>query len=80
MVSRISRLAARRLKRVNPEYTVAMSFGCFFGVHRPMLTSIIRRHDRFTALCDGCGLPIERPNDGRWTIPEPLASQREQTA
>ena len=59
---------------------VAMSVGCLFGVHRPMLTSIIRRQDSFTALCDGCGLPLARPEKGRWTIPGPLPSQRDQSA
>ena len=57
-----------------------LSIGCLFGFHRPMLTSIIRRQDCFTALCDGCGLPLARPNKGRWTVPGPLASQRDQTA
>jgi hypothetical protein len=74
------RVIARRHKRENPVYAAALSFGCLFGLHRPMLTSIIRRQDRFTGLCDTCGLPIERPNDGRWTSPMPLASQRDQTA
>ena len=56
------------------------ALSCLFGVHRPMLSSIIRRQDGFVALCDGCGLPLERPNKGRWTIPVPLASQRDQIA
>jgi hypothetical protein len=55
-----------------------MSLRCLFRVHQPMLTSIIRRHDRFTALCERCGLPIERSNDSRWGPSEPLVSQHDE--
>jgi hypothetical protein len=71
---------ARRHRRENPGYAVAVSFACLFGFHRPMLSSIIQRQDRFTALCDGCGLPLERPLEGRWTTAEPLASRRDKAA
>jgi hypothetical protein len=57
-----------------------MSFRCLIRVHRPMLTSIVRRADRYTALCDDCGLPIERSEEGRWTASEPLLSRRDQAA
>ncbi len=39
-----------------------------------MLTSIVRRQDRYTALCESCGLPIERSEEGHWTPAELLAS------
>jgi hypothetical protein len=57
-----------------------MSLWCLFNVHRPMLTSIVRRTDRFTALCDHCGLLIERSDESRWAQAEPLASTRSQVA
>jgi hypothetical protein len=49
-----------------------MSLLCFFGRHRPMLTSIVRRDSGYTALCDHCGLPIVRAEDTRWTASVPL--------
>jgi hypothetical protein len=57
-----------------------MSLRCLFRVHRPLLTSIARRQNRYTALCDGCGRPIERSIEGRWTAAEPLVSRRGQAA
>ena len=45
-----------------------------------MLTSIVKRQDRFTALCDDCGLPIERSEQGRWTVSESLVSKRGEAA
>jgi hypothetical protein len=45
-----------------------------------MLNSIVRREDHYTALCDSCGLPIERSEDGRWTEAQPLLSRRDQAA
>jgi hypothetical protein len=50
-----------------------MSLRCFIGVHRPLLASIIERADGFHALCEGCGLPIERAPERRWTVERPLA-------
>ncbi len=58
------------------EYSRRVSLRCLFRVHRPMLTSITRRQDRYTALCDSCGLPIERSEEGRWTAAEPLATRQ----
>jgi len=40
-----------------------------------MLTSIVKRRHGYAALCDDCGLPIERPEDGRWSSAEPLIRQ-----
>jgi hypothetical protein len=51
-----------------------MSLRCLFNVHRPMLTSIVRRSSGYTALCDGCGLPLERLEEGRWRASQPLAT------
>jgi len=52
-----------------------MSLLCFFGRHRPLLTSIVERQDRFTALCEDCSLPIERSQQGRWMSSEPLVGR-----
>jgi hypothetical protein len=57
-----------------------MSLRCLIRLHRPMLNSIVRREDRYTALCESCGLPIERSEEGRWTEAEPLLSRRDQAA
>jgi hypothetical protein len=40
-----------------------------------MLTSIVRRENRYTALCDDCGLPIERSEAGRWGASTLLAAR-----
>jgi hypothetical protein len=45
-----------------------------------MLGSIIKRQNRYTALCDDCGLPIERSAQGRWTNSQALLSKRDQAA
>jgi hypothetical protein len=45
-----------------------------------MLNSIVRRADRYTALCDSCGLPIERSEESRWTEAQPLLSPRDEAA
>jgi hypothetical protein len=45
-----------------------------------MLSSIIVRGDRFTALCDHCGAPIERDQFRRWLNAAPLISTRDQAA
>jgi hypothetical protein len=49
-----------------------MKLRCLFMRHRPMLNSIIVRGDRFTALCDHCGAPIERDQSRRWANTAPL--------
>jgi len=51
-----------------------MKLRCLLARHRPMLTSIIVRGDRFTALCDDCGAPIERDQTRRWVSAAPLIS------
>ena len=76
-----SGLALDRAYKHRPSaYPTGMSIRCLFRVHRPMLTSIVRRKDRYTALCDSCGLPIERRDDSRWMACEPLASRHDQVA
>jgi hypothetical protein len=57
-----------------------MSLRCLFGRHRPLLASIIRRENGYTALCDECGLPIERSEDGRWTAAQGLLTRQDQAA
>ena len=61
-------------------YVQLMSLRCLIRLHRPMLNSIVRRVDHYTALCDSCGLPIERSEEGRWTEARPLLSKRDQAA
>ena len=51
---------------------VAMTLRCLFGMHRPSLGSIARKKTGYTALCDGCGIPLQRREDGRWGPCEPL--------
>jgi hypothetical protein len=43
-----------------------------------MLTSIVRREGFYSALCDDCGLPIERLEAGRWAAAAPLAARANQ--
>jgi hypothetical protein len=57
-----------------------MSLRCLLLRHRPMLTSIVKRQNGYTALCDECGLPIERADEGRWTASEALISKRDLAA
>jgi hypothetical protein len=33
-----------------------------------MLTSIVRKADRYSAFCDDCGLSMERTEEGRWAL------------
>jgi len=63
-----------------PHYLQRMSVRCLFRLHRPMLTSIVRRENGFAALCNECGLPIERSEEGRWSASEPLLTRRDQAA
>jgi len=55
-----------------------MNLRCLVGLHSPMLNSIVRREDRFAALCDRCCAPLERRENGRWKMPDPLVSRRNQ--
>lgn len=57
-----------------------MKLRCLLLRHQPMLRSIIVRNDRFTALCDHCGAPIERDESRRWVNRAPLISGRDRAA
>jgi hypothetical protein len=61
-------------------YVGRMNLRCLFGRHQPMLTSIVKRSNGYTALCDGCTLPISRPENGRWMVTDALVSRRDQAA
>jgi len=52
-----------------------MAWSCIFGSHRPSSVSVARTASGLRALCDGCGLPLERSEKGRWTPAPPLAAQ-----
>lgn len=60
-------------------YLRGMNLRCLFR-HRPMLTSIVKQSHAYTALCDSCGVPIERTEEGRWTASAPLISRRDEAA
>jgi hypothetical protein len=49
-----------------------MSWKCAFGVHSPSLVSIARKPDGLHALCEGCGIPLDRNETGRWRTARPL--------
>ncbi len=55
-------------------YPSRMSLRCLFGVHRPLLASIIGRPYGNVALCDGCSVPLKRSEDGHWKPAEPLVT------
>jgi RNA polymerase-binding transcription factor DksA len=57
-----------------------MKLRCLFLRHRPMLSSIIVREERFTALCDHCGAPIERDKLRRWVNAASLISSQDEAA
>jgi hypothetical protein len=44
-----------------------------------MLTSIARRESHYTALCDDCGMPIDRAEAGRWAASAPMAARDDST-
>jgi hypothetical protein len=52
---------------------VDMSLACFFGSHRPSLTSIARRPFGLVGLCDGCGRPMHKTGE-KWSLADPLDS------
>lgn len=61
-------------------YVPRMNLSCLFGVHRPSLASILRRQDGYAALCEGCGRPLERRENERWTASEPLYERTDHAA
>jgi len=52
-----------------------MSLRCIFGLHRPSLTSVTRKGADLHALCEGCDIPLQKSEDGRWAPAQPLAAQ-----
>jgi hypothetical protein len=52
-----------------------MSLLCILGAHRPALTTVTRKAAGLGALCERCGLPLERPPTGRWAPAPPLATR-----
>jgi hypothetical protein len=57
-----------------------MELLCLLLRHRPMLNSILVREERFKALCDRCGAPIERDRHSHWVHSAALISSRKQAA
>ncbi|RZI61468.1 MAG: hypothetical protein EOP94_00170 [Zymomonas sp.] len=44
-----------------------MSFLCYLGRHKPSLQSVhFRKEGGHAALCEGCGVPLEREGKGSW--------------
>jgi hypothetical protein len=52
-----------------------MSWKCALGLHRPSIVSIARKASGLHALCEGCGVPLERNDTGRWRTALPLVGQ-----
>jgi hypothetical protein len=50
----------------------AMSLRCLVAIHRPYLGSIARKANFYVALCEGCGRPLERGEQGKWAPSRPL--------
>jgi hypothetical protein len=56
-----------------------MSLRCFIGIHRPLLSGIVRRPSGYATLCESCGRPLERQERGTWVASAPLDERRDQT-
>jgi len=52
-----------------------MNLLCLLLRHRPSLSTILVRDDRFTAFCDRCGASIERNEERRWVTAPPLTAK-----
>ena len=64
--------------RPRGRYANDMSLRCLFGAHRPSLVSIIRgKNGGWVGLCRGCDAHIERTDEGRWFLSEPLISKKD---
>ena len=54
-----------------------MSLFCLFGAHRPSLVSILKgKRGGWVGLCQGCDACIERTNEGRWSLSEPIIARK----
>lgn len=50
-----------------------MSLLCLLGLHKPSPPSLNRTEQgTYTALCEDCGVPIDRKESRRWKPTEPL--------
>jgi hypothetical protein len=49
-----------------------MSILCLLGIHRRSLTAIVKRESRYVSLCERCGHPMVKRDDGKWVLTEPL--------
>ncbi|TYC83762.1 hypothetical protein FMM79_18975 [Novosphingobium sp. BW1] len=53
-----------------------MSLLCYFGRHKPSVHSISRgKQGGYGALCDSCGVPLERNDAGAWRVAAPSPAQ-----
>ncbi|MGE5722564.1 MAG: hypothetical protein ACM3YM_08890 [Sphingomonadales bacterium] len=57
-----------------------MSLSCLFGIHRPSVASMTRRHGRYAAICESCARPLERQENGRWVASEALYERNDRAA
>ena len=53
-----------------------MSWRCILGFHQPSLVSISKKGSRLHALCDGCGVPLERSEEMGWALAPSLVAGR----
>lgn len=50
-----------------------MSLLCYFGRHKPSIHSLTHGKDGgYVALCEACGVPMERAENGPWRAAEAL--------
>ncbi len=51
---------------------IRMSVLCYVGRHKPSIHSVSRgKHGGYVALCDSCGVPLERIDNRPWRAAEP---------
>lgn len=60
-------------------YGVEVSLRCLLGIHRPSPASIARRPTGYTALCESCGLPLERQESRPWRAATPIVRATERS-
>jgi hypothetical protein len=49
-----------------------MQLLCVLGRHKPSMQSLSRgKHGGYAALCDACGVPLERADKGSWRAADP---------
>jgi hypothetical protein len=52
-----------------------MSLLCYFGRHKPSVQSVARgKHGGYAALCEACGVPVERGDRGPWRAADPISA------